>query len=130
MFSSECKACLVLGSGLSHNSRDEATVLSLKEKLVEYSLTVWFDQDQLRPGIPWQDLLEEGIRESRSVIVAVGVDGLGPWERAEMKAALHLAVRDRRPVIPVLLPDCPCEPDLLAVTKNCSRRPSMSTDML
>ena len=65
---------------------------------------LWLDEDQLQPGIPWQPLLERGIKSSRSVAVLVGNDGVGPWEHEEMRAALQLAVKDGRPVIPVLLP--------------------------
>jgi len=57
-------------------------------------------------------LLEEGIRDSRSVAVLVGASGLGPWEDEEVRAALTLAVKKKRPVIPVLLPDAPAAPDL------------------
>ncbi|MBC8095911.1 MAG: toll/interleukin-1 receptor domain-containing protein [Akkermansiaceae bacterium] len=97
---------------LSHNSKSKPAVRELKVHLVEAELNVWFDEDELRPGIPWQELLEAGIRDSSSVVVAVGPDGFGPWEDEEMQGALRLAVKDRRPVIPVLLPGCPEVPNL------------------
>jgi hypothetical protein len=97
---------------ISHNSQDKPAVRDLKQRLLASSLTVWLDEDELRPGIPWQDLLEEGIKTSGSIAVLVGKDGLGPWEDEEMRAALQLAVRDKRPVIPVLLPGAPAQPDL------------------
>jgi TIR domain-containing protein len=92
---------------LSHNSKDKPSARRLKERLVERKLTVWFDEDELRPGVSWQRLLEAGIRQSRSVAVLVSDDGLGPWENEEMEAALRLAVKDSRAVIPVLLPGAP-----------------------
>jgi formylglycine-generating enzyme required for sulfatase activity len=92
---------------LSHNSKDKPSVRQLKKLLVERNLTVWLDADELRPGIPWQRLLEDGIRKSKSVAVLVGNDGLGPWASEEMEAVLRLAVKDGRPVIPVLLPGAP-----------------------
>ena len=97
---------------LSHNSKDKAAVRELKQRLSHASLRVWLDEDELRPGIPWQELLEAGIRDSRSVAVLVGFDGLGPWEDEEMQAALRLAVKDKRPVIPLLLPGAPAQPEL------------------
>jgi len=97
---------------LSHNSQDKPSVRRLKERLEERGLTVWFDEDELRPGIPWQRLLEEGIRASKSVLVLVGGDGLGPWEIEEMEAALQLAVRNKLVVVPVLLPSAPGKVDL------------------
>ena len=96
----------------SHNSQDKTAVRELKDLLASYGLTVWLDEDELRPGIPWQELLESGIKASTSVVVLVGADGLGPWEDEEMQGALRLAVKDRRPVIPVLLPGAASQPDL------------------
>ena len=99
---------------LSHNSKGKPAVRALAHALQSAGVSVWLDEDQLRPGVPWQPLLESGIAASRSVAVLVGADGLGPWEDEEQQAALRLAVRDQRPVIPVLQPaapqtqTCPC----------------------
>src|SRR5262245_28693539 len=95
---------------LSHNSKDKQVVRELKQRLTSKDLAVWFDEDELRPGIPWQNLLELGIRASKSVAVLVGKDGVGPWEDEEMQAALILAVEKKRPVIPVLLPGAEMQP--------------------
>lgn len=97
---------------LSHSSKDKPNVRDLKKRLEAYDLSCWFDEDQLRPGIPWQQLLEEGIQQAKSIAVLIGKDGLGPWEDVEMQAALNLAVKDKRPVIPVLMPDAPVKPAL------------------
>ena len=97
---------------LSHNSSDKAQVRALKDLLLGFELKPWFDEDELRPGISWQPLLEEGVRASKSIAVLIGPDGLGPWEREEMEAALTLAVRDKRPIIPVRLPGCTNPPGL------------------
>jgi hypothetical protein len=97
---------------LSHNSKDKPAVRRLKDLLVEHEVAVWLDEDQLQPGLPWQRLLESAIKNSRTVAVLVGEDGLGPWEDEEAQAALYLAVQDGRPVIPVLLPGSPTAPEL------------------
>src|SRR5438132_11036266 len=89
---------------LSHNSNDKPAVRELKSLLAANEVRVWLDEDELQPGIPWQRLLEAGIKRSKSVAVLVGKDGLGPWEDEEMQAALVLAVKDKRSCIPVLLP--------------------------
>ncbi len=93
-------------------------VAELTRLLAAQGLKIWFDEDELRPGVPWQQLLEAGIKASKSVAVVVGRDGLGPWENEEMQAALLLAVRDKRPVIPVLLPEAPRQPDLPMFLEN------------
>jgi hypothetical protein len=97
---------------LSHNSKDKPVVRELKRRLAAKGLTVWLDEDELRPSIPWQELLEIGIRSSRSVVVVIGKDGLGPGENEEMQAALILAVDNKRPVIPVLMPGAQTKPKL------------------
>lgn len=97
---------------LSHNGNDKPIVRELKRLLAAKELKVWLDEDELRPGIPWQRLLEAGITSSESVAVLVGSDGLGPWEDEEMQGALRLAVNNGRAVIPVLLPGSPPKPQL------------------
>ena len=97
---------------LSYHSPDRPLVRKLKQRLVAARLSVWFDEDELPPGQSWQDLIEEGIRGSKCVAVLVGPSGIGPWEDEEAEAALQFAVRERRSVIPVLLPGCDAAPRL------------------
>jgi len=94
---------------LSHNSKDKPIVRELKQALTARKLTVWFDEDELRPGLAWQPLLEQGLQTAGSVVVAVGSSGMGPWQDEETQMALNLANALKRPVIPVLLPSCPEE---------------------
>jgi len=103
---------------LSHNSKDKPAVRALAAALGAAGLSVWLDEERLRPGLPWQPQLESGITASRSVAVLVGADGLGPWEDQEQQAALTLAVDDERPVIPVLLPTAPRVPSLPLLLRN------------
>lgn len=97
---------------LAHNGNDKPMVRRLKKKLHHNRLTVWLDEDQLRPGLPWQELLENGIKASKAGAVLVGKDGLGPWENREMRVLLSRAVDEGIPVIPVLLPGAAAEPQL------------------
>ncbi|MGD8590857.1 MAG: TIR domain-containing protein, partial [Chromatiales bacterium] len=97
---------------LSHNGRDKPVVRELKRLLSKANVEVWLDQDELPPGRNWQPLIERGIRSSRSIAVLVGSDGLGPVEVEEMLAALELAFKENRPIIPTLLPGCPKQPEL------------------
>lgn len=97
---------------LSHNSKDKPAVRELAAALRKCNVIVWLDEDELPPGRNWQPLIEQGIKHSRSVAVLIGKDGIGPWENEEMQGALILAVKDKRPVIPVVLPDAPSCPEL------------------
>jgi len=97
---------------LSHNSKDKPTVRQLAEALQRRGLKVWLDEWELVPGRPFQRALEEIIQTTRSAAVLVGKDGLGPWEIPEMEGCLSEFVSRKLPVIPVLLPDAPSQPNL------------------
>lgn len=97
---------------LSHNSADKPLVEEIAEHLRGEGLRVWLDKWELRPGFPWQEGLEEGVRVSRAVAVFVGAAGLGAWQEPEMRAFLSRSRKEKVPVIPVLLPGCPDSPPL------------------
>lgn len=97
---------------LSHNSKDKPEVKRLGEALKKRGLTVWLDEWELRPGLSWQNGLEEIITNCKSAAVCVGGNGIGPWEDPEMKALLRRFVNEKMagnivPIIPVLLPGAP-----------------------
>lgn len=90
---------------LSHNSADRATVEALALRLRDAELSVWLDSWSLIPGEPWQEALEGGLRRSRTVVIAIGPEGIGPWQNEEMRTAIDARTRDpERRVIPLLLP--------------------------
>jgi nucleotide-binding universal stress UspA family protein len=97
---------------LSHNGKDKPAVRELAKALEARGLKPWLDENELAPGRPWQEALEESIAKAGSAAVLVGADGLGPWETIEMRASLSLFVNERKPVIPVLLPGCGEQPNL------------------
>lgn len=75
-------------------------------------MKVWLDECELRPGLIWQDALEDIVTDCKSAIVCFGSSGAGPWEDPEMKALLRRFVNDKKnglvvPIIPVLLPNAP-----------------------
>lgn len=97
---------------LSHNSKDKEAVQQLARALTARGLRVWLDVEQLVPGRSWQEELEKIIQTTRTAAVLVGKDGFGPWENPEMRACLSQFIKRNMPVIPVLLPDAPAQPDL------------------
>ena len=97
---------------LSHNSADKPVVEELAKKLQARGLNPWLDKWELVPGRPWQEGLEDIISNAHAAAVMVGGDGLGPWEIPEMRVCLSECVRRGLPVIPVLLPGAPKQPDL------------------
>ncbi len=97
---------------LSHNSKDKPAVRALAARLAAVGVRVWLDKKQLVPGRNWQPLLADGIARSATGAVLIGADGLGPWEDEEAQGLLSRAVRAGQPVIPVLLPGAPKQPEL------------------
>lgn len=103
---------------LCHNAADKPTVKRIGEMLKIQGILPWLDEWELRPGVPWQKVLEEQINKIKTVAVFVGDDGIGPWQRREIEAFLIEFVERECLVIPVLLPDTSNKPDLPIFLKN------------
>ena len=103
---------------LSHNSSDKSAVRQLNDALKGRGLKIWFDEEQLIPGRPWQEALEEVIQNSQSAAILIGRDGIRPWEDREMRSCLSEFVARGMPVIPVLLPGAPEKPLLPSFLKE------------
>ena len=97
---------------LCHNSEDKPAVKKIGERLKERGILPWLDEWELRPGLPWQQLLEAQIEQIKSAAVFVGETGIGPWQDMELYAFIREFVRRECPVIPVILADCKGTPDL------------------
>lgn len=97
---------------MCHNVADKPVVKEIGLRLRDQGLLPWLDEWELRPGMPWQRLLEEQIGSIRSAVVFVGRDGIGPWQRQELDGFLREFAQRHCPVIPVMLPGAPLEPRL------------------
>ncbi|HLI88570.1 MAG TPA: TIR domain-containing protein [Ktedonobacteraceae bacterium] len=97
---------------LCYNGEDRAAVKEVGEKLKEQGILPWLDEWELRPGLPWQRLLEQQIERIKSAAVFIGKSGVGPWQQMELEAFLREFTRRGCPVIPVILADAPGTPQL------------------
>ena len=97
---------------LCHNQSDKPEVTRVAKMLTDRGILPWLDEWELRPGKPWQRLLEEQIGNIASAAVFVGADGIGPWQQQEVDALLREFVHRDGAVIPVLLVGAPSEPEL------------------
>jgi hypothetical protein len=86
-----------------HNSADKEAVRRICRKLEQHGLHTWLDDEQIRPGVPWQAALEKQIKTIGAAAVFVGKSNMGPWQRAELRVLIDEFVARRCPVIPVLL---------------------------
>jgi TIR domain len=82
---------------LSYNRLDRAVVDPLADALRERDLRVFKDDWYLRPGEFWPTALAGNLDASGAVVVAVGRNGLGPWQRREAVAALDRQDREAKP---------------------------------
>ena len=73
---------------LSHNSADKPAVEALAQRLVAAGFRPFLDRWHLIPGQPWQEALEQALDQSRTCVVFLGPNGVGPWENEEMRTAL------------------------------------------
>ncbi len=97
---------------LCYHGIDNTFVKHIGEQLKGRGLLPWLGEWELRPGFPWQRLLEDQIENIKTVAVFVGANGIGPWQHIEIDAFLREFVRRNCPVIPVILADAPKEPRL------------------
>jgi hypothetical protein len=97
---------------LCHNVGDKPAVMEIGRRLIGRGLLPWLDQWELRPGTPWQRVLEEQIANIHAAAVFVGREGIGPWQRQELDGFLREFNKRGCPVIPVLLPGAAGEPEL------------------
>lgn len=88
---------------LCHNSEDKPEIRTISEQLKLHGIRPWLDEDELRPGLAWQDTLEQQIPVIKTAAVFVGPNGTGPWQDVEIRAFLREFVRRRCIVIPVIL---------------------------
>ena len=97
---------------LCHHGPDKPAVRRFADALRARGLKPWLDEEQLRPGQPWQRELEWQIKEIGAAAVFVGPSGIGPWQLLEIEAYLRKFQKLECPVIPVLLPDAGDAPEL------------------
>lgn len=92
---------------LSHRSSDKPAIEALAARLMAEGIIPWIDSWNLIPGEAWQPEIEAALEGCDACAVFVGQDPLGPWQHAEMRAAIARQIsqpRRRLRVIPVLLP--------------------------
>ncbi|MGH7502819.1 MAG: toll/interleukin-1 receptor domain-containing protein [Longimicrobiales bacterium] len=89
---------------LSYNRRDTGPAEHIAGFLRGAGLRVFFDRWILEAGSPWMGNVEQAIHATPAVIVLLGPNDMGDWQRAESELALN---RQRRGeavrVVPVLL---------------------------
>ncbi|MEH2276442.1 MAG: GUN4 domain-containing protein [Nostoc sp.] len=89
---------------LAYNSLDKPEVQVIATALRLRNLVPWIDDEQIPPGRPFQDEIQQAIPLVKSAAIFIGVGGLGRWQNWELKSLMDECVEGGIPVIPVLLP--------------------------
>jgi tetratricopeptide (TPR) repeat protein len=90
---------------LSYNSQDYPAVQHVADQLKKEGLEPYLEVWELAPGEVFQPRLAEALHQSKSCVVFLGPNGLGPYQKEELQVAIDKRVRDEAfRVIPVLLP--------------------------
>jgi len=97
---------------LCHGGQDKPLARELARGLQQLGVRVFLDEDEIRPGQPWQEALESAIRRTRAAAILYGPNGMGPWSVREMRALLDDLTQRDAPIIPVLLPGSPPAPEI------------------
>lgn len=90
---------------ISHHSQDKPSVTKIVQKLDDYGITCWVDEEQIRPGTSFIDALTEAICKCAVIAIFIGNSGTGKWQKIEIQNAFEKRMEKSQPVIPVLLPD-------------------------
>jgi len=69
---------------LSHSSKDKPVVRAVAERLKSDGLRVWFDEWVLKPGDSLPKKLDEGLEESRVLVLCMSANAFGSdWTQLE-----------------------------------------------
>lgn len=94
---------------LSHASADKELVRAVAVQLQSLGIETWLDEQQLRAGESLTARIEHGLAGAAVVALFLSRRALASrWVEAEMRAALHAQIEDKRyrAIIPVVLDDC------------------------
>ena len=89
---------------LAHNSQDKPLIRQLHSQLTSRGIRPWLDVDDMAVGTLFQDGIQQAITQIKSAAICIGQNGLGRWQKLELKALVTQCVERNIPVIPVLLP--------------------------
>ncbi len=96
---------------LSYNSKDRERVIATGEQLKNLGIAVWSNEWELRPGLPRKSAIDKAVSNVKSAAIFIDASGVGNWQEREIDIFLDEANKRFLPVIPVLLPDAPDEPE-------------------
>jgi uncharacterized protein (DUF433 family) len=98
---------------LAHNSQDKPQVKIIADKLNQKGIKTWLDEEQIPPGVSFQEYIQQAIKDIDCALIFIGKKGVGRWQEYEILSFFTKLVESRIPVIPILLPGVHKIPDYL-----------------
>ncbi|ALB42132.1 hypothetical protein AA650_18225 [Anabaena sp. WA102] len=102
---------------LAHNSKDKPEVIKIANKLRQGGLNPWLDKEQIFAGDNIQEVVFQGISQSKVGAFFISQNRLGAFQRnLELGAIIQFFLEKKEKgfrVIPILLPDISDIPDEL-----------------
>jgi hypothetical protein len=83
---------------------DEGFVLDLTAKLKEGGIPIWIDQNDIPPGANWDKAIDQALHECASFLIVLSPASV---QSGEVTGELRTALDERKPIVPVLLEECP-----------------------
>jgi TIR domain len=92
---------------ISHSSKDKPAVRELAERLRRDGLRVWFDEWEIEPGDPIVLKIEEGLAQSRTLVLAMSANAYASdWVTMERHTVMFRdPTNEQRRFIPVRMDD-------------------------
>jgi hypothetical protein len=103
---------------LCHNSADKPAVINIATELSKHGIKIWLDKVAIPPGEEWQEAIEEQIDSVDAAVIFIGNDGIGPWQRMEIRSFLDQYVTRKCRVIPAYLSSVQGVPKIPNLLKN------------
>jgi len=97
---------------LCHNSKDKPEVKEIRDRLKQFGLRPWLDEQELIAGGRWLKLLQEQIVQVDSAAIFFGSHGIGRVQEHEIEILLNEAMKRELSLIPVLLSNTVEKPEL------------------
>jgi len=90
---------------VSHSSKDKPITGKIVSDLRKKGLNLWYDETAITPGKRLRIAINEGIRNSKMVLIFISVNSLkSQWVLNELDAAMLREITEKRTiVIPVLI---------------------------
>ena len=99
---------------LSHSSKDKSVARDIAEQLNAEGVRVWFDEWEIKPGVNIPDKIEEGLGNSRALVLCMSANAFGTdWLQLESNTfRFRDPLNKERRFIPLRLDDSPVKDSL------------------